>query len=357
MRSSTNSSREREEESRYLSKLAAGARLKGKVTPRQFEGGSDFPAFRRAFELAALTNGWNDEAKILSLPSCFKGALADQYLSRLKAQEFAGMTFDEIMDHLECQFIDAEDIKQLKKAEFRALSQEYNEEIEDFIVRFQEAAEKAEIYNESELCQEFTRMVTKEIAGALAHAEITSTRRLTKIELFKIARKAQSVQKTQKLRKGDSVQPLEIEEEAKPLRNVGFRTVSQVSVDEKILDQSQREIVALRQQAQRDEARIRQLELQLEACSKGPQKRKWEGKEDRKEKVMKLERECFRCGQPGHRKRECQYEGVCKTCNKPGHITDWCLRRNTVPFLREGSANATPLGTEALGVPRPDSKN
>ncbi|MFO0007562.1 MAG: hypothetical protein ACK559_41250, partial [bacterium] len=89
--------------------------------------------------------------------------MADQYLSRLKAQKFDGMTFDEIMDHLECQFIDAEDIKQLKKAEFRALSQESNEEIEDFIVRFQEAAEKAEIFSESELCQEFTRMVTKEI--------------------------------------------------------------------------------------------------------------------------------------------------------------------------------------------------
>ncbi len=203
IRSSSNSGKSREEESKYLSKLAAEAKLKGKVVPRQFEGGRDFPAFRRAFELAALTNGWNDEAKILSLPSCFKGALADQYLNRLKSQEFDGMTFDEVMDSVQEQFIDEDDVRQLHKAEFRALVQEPSEEIEDFIVRFEEAAEKAEIYNDSELCIEFTRMVTKDIASALANAEISSTSRLNKFELFKIARKAQRVQKTQQLRKGD----------------------------------------------------------------------------------------------------------------------------------------------------------
>ncbi len=311
-----------------------------------------------------MTNGWNDEAKILSLPSCFKGALADQYLSRLKALEFEGMSFDEVMDTVQEQFIDVDDVRQLNKAEFRALKQEPNEEIEDFIVRFEEAADKADIYNDTELCLEFNRMVTKEIANALANAEISSTRRLNKNELFKVARKAQRVQKTQQLRINDQSRALETEEDEKPLRNVGFRTVNHVTVEEKVLEQSQREIVTLRQQAQRDEARIRELELQLERGSrpqreteKRPQKRKWEVRNESHAKKYKAETECFRCGQNGHRIKECDYDGTCMTCQKKGHITDWCVRKRTGPMVRRDSANATPLGSRALEMPKPDPKN
>ena len=187
---------------------------------------------------------------------------------------------------------------------------------------------------------------------------------MNKFELFKVARKAQRVQKTQQLRKGDHSRTLEKEEEEKPLRNVGFRTVNHVTVEEKVLEQSQREIVTLRQQAQRDEARIRELELQLERGSKAhretekrPQKRKWECKHESRAKQYKTETECFRCGQNGHRIKECDYDGVCMTCQKKGHITDWCVRKRTAPMVRRDSANATPLGTRAPEMPKPDPKN
>jgi hypothetical protein len=356
--------------------LVAKSNVTGRVKPEPYTPGEDFVDFRRAFEMAAMANCWNEAAMKLKLVECFDADTKVLYRDILEDPTYARATFAQVADVMEQRFAGkANKYRETQRRLLAKMKMKDKEAIEALIVRFIGQARKAGITKDERLQEEFLRVLSSSLRKSVKQALI-GKESTTWADLQEYARTAYDNEREEA---DSSAAEGRTEEESPGLasRQVAFRRTHAVTtgaesaarlessrITEEIAMRAEAETTRLKQETEKLQKRIRELEA---AHAESTPAETWRRPQRQREpprfdSSRGPNAECFRCGVAGHFKRECTNTHVCKACNRTGHIDGWCEKRKAAQQQQRGGqsprrdersgTNREPLGWRAPSPPK-----
>jgi len=302
----------------------------GTLQVKPWCGGRGFGEFKRLYEQQSIGAGWPRKEQVLRLIGYLGDLPASKYMTWLKGGKLVGVSLEAAFKMLSHEFFDEEEELLLACETWRNRKQKPDESIDEYHSVFVANADKAGTFSDKELLRQWARNVVP-VVRATVQAAVVSNPLLTFQSGVRMARDvhtALSEEEPSTAYKRRSA-PEDMGDDMAEVRRV--RAIAS-NTAELVMKNMEMEIAQIKRELLKSQEKVRAMEAADQRKWTPPERTGWRPRGRGRGGYQQRETSaspqgCSQCGNRGHTKDQCNFDGECFNCGKKGHKSNFCRKR------------------------------